>query len=316
MPFFYKILLAVRQPEKMAKDSKKKDSKKPAPKKAVVKQNIFKTEYKDRISQQIGVSIVSNSGSVTNGPANSQILIPSSFTDPFSQGAQNGMIDGNQLNARFLNMKVELNFANLAPWVTSNSAPLQKQNYHVVIRQCLILDDISEAMLSTYTNASSGRIQKAFSDLSAAQPHKYSDMFLEVAKRRLFNQNINPDFLSYERRQDSKVRVLKKHTVKPSLDTRFSDGRVEQEIPTGGSIVHWQSAPVKRYTFNWKQPKEKITLNPVIVADPQTAIPPVGPGKSWIPCVIVTMERDIPDDNESSHNLEINYRDHFTYTDN
>ena len=316
MPFFYKILLAVRQPEKMAKDSKKKDSKKPAPKKAVVKQNIFKTEYKDRISQQIGVSIVSNSGSVTNGPANSQILIPSSFTDPFSQGAQNGMIDGNQLNARFLNMKVELNFANLAPWVTSNSAPLQKQNYHVVIRQCLILDDISEAMLSTYTNASSGRIQKAFSDLSAAQPHKYSDMFLEVAKRRLFNQNINPDFLSYERRQDSKVRVLKKHTVKPSLDTRFSDGRVEQEVPAGGSIVHWQSAPVKRYTFNWKQPKEKITLNPVIVADPQTAIPPVGPGKSWIPCVIVTMERDIPDDNASSHNLEINYRDHFTYTDN
>ena len=311
MPFFYKILLAVRQPEKMAKE-KKKESKKPAPKKAVVKQNIFKTEYKDRISQQVGVSLVSNSGSVTNGPANSQILIPSSFTDVFTQGTQNGMVDGNQLNARFLNMKVELNFANLIPWVTSSTVQLQRQNYHIVIRQCLILDDISEAMLSTYTNASSGRIQKAFSDLSAAQPHKYSDMFLEVAKRRLFNQNINPDFLSYERRQDSKVRVLKKHTVKPSLDARYSEGFIE-----GSSInPHWQSAPVKRYTFNWKQPKEKVTLNPVIIADPQTAAPPVGPGKSWIPCVIVTMERDIPDDDAADHNLEINYRDHFTYTDN
>lgn len=315
MPFFYKILLAVRLPEKMAK-GKKKESKKPASKKAVVKQNIFKTEYKDRVSQQLGVSIVSNSGSVTNGPANSQILIPSSFTDAFTQGTQNGMVDGNQINARFLNMKVELNFANLIPWVTSSTVPLQRQNYHIVIRQCLILDDISEAMLFEYTNPSSGRIQKAFSDLSAAQPHKYSDMFLEVAKRRLFNQNINPDFLSYERRQDSKVRVLKKHTVKPSLDSRYTDGRVEQEVPAGSAVIHYQSAPVKRYTFNWKQPKEKVTLNPVINASPQTDAPPVGPGKSWIPCVCVTMERDIPDDDAADHNLEINYRDHFTYTDN
>lgn len=309
--------MAVRQPEKMAKDKKKNSKPQTKPKKAVVKQNIFKTEYKDRVSQQIGVDIVSNDASVINGPANSQILIPSSFTDPFVQGAQNGMIDGNQLNARFLNMKVELNFANLAPWVTSNTVVLQKQNYHIVVRQCLILDDISESMIFEYTNPSSGRVQKSFSDLAAADPNRYRDLHLRIAKARLFNQNINPDFLSYERRQDSKVRVLKKITVKPSLDTRFTDGRVEQEIPTGGAIVHWQAAPTKRFTFNWKQPKEKVTLQPVINSDhPTLNVPPMGAGKSWIPCVCITMERDIPDDNASTHNLEINYRDHFTYTDN
>ena len=287
------------------------------PKKAVVKQNIFKTEYKDRVSQQIGVDIVSNTASVINGPENSQILIPSSFTDPFTQGSQNGMIDGNQLNSRFLNMKVELNFANLAPWVTSNTVVLQRQNYHIVVRQCLILDDISEAMVYEYTNPSSGRVQKAFNDLAAAADNRYRDQFLKIAKKRLFNQNINPDFLSYERRQDTKVRILKTITVKPSLDTRTSDGRVEQEIPSGGAIVHWQSAPIKRYSFNWKTPKDKVTLQPVINSEhPTLNVPPMGVGKSWIPCVCITMERDIPDDNPTNHNLEINYRDHYTYTDN
>jgi hypothetical protein len=310
--------------QKQAKAAKKKYGwkytpkvSKPKAKKAVVKQNIFKTEYKDRVSPQIGVNIVSNSGSVVNGPANSQVLIPSSFTDPFTQGSQNGMIDGNQLNARFLNMKVELNFANLAPWVTSSTTPLQRQNYHITIRQCLILDDISESMLSEYTNPSSGRIQKAFSDLAAAAPNRYRDLHLRIAKQRLFNQNIDPDFLSYERRQDSKVRVLKKIVVKPSLDTRFNDGRVEQEVPSGGSIVHWQSAPVKRYSLNWQQPKNKVTLQPVLDSEhPSLNAPPLGVGKSWIPCVCITMERDIPDDDAANHNLEINYRDHFTYTDN
>ena len=97
----------------------------------------------------------------------------------------------------------------------------------------------------------------------------------------------------------------------------MSDGRVEQEVPAGGSIVHWQSSPVKRYSFNWTQPKNKVTLQPVLTSDHPSLNPqPMGVGKSWIPCICITMERDIPDDNASNHNLEINYRDHFTYTDN
>ena len=105
-----------------------------------------------------------------------------------------------------------------------------------------------------------GRSQKAFSDLSSATIHQYRDQHLKVCKQRLFNQNINPDFLSYERRQDSKVRVLKKIVYKPSLDERISQGGMPD------SFDAWQSNPIRRYTFNWKQPKEKITMNPVLTA--------------------------------------------------
>jgi hypothetical protein len=85
----------------------------------------------------------------------------------------------------------------------------------------------------------------------------------------------------------------------------------------GDNYSAWQAAPPKRYSFNWKQPKEKITMNPVLTpASDAGGDASYGPGKSWIPCVVVTMERDVPDDNASQHNLEINYVSHFTYTDN
>ena len=159
-----------RPPARRPRKYKKKRMMKP--KKAVVRQNQFRTEYKDRVSPISQYTIAENPESWTNSklPLDSEVLFPYALFNYFSQGTQNGEIDGNQINARFLNMKVELDFSNLPVMVrTSGTTPINvDQNYHIVIRQCLVLEDLSEHLNKSYLNVKSGRTIPAFNGVTGS----------------------------------------------------------------------------------------------------------------------------------------------------
>lgn len=303
---------------------------KKATKMTVAKQNQFRTEYKDRISPTLSSDIKSNPSPWnpdTHGPLNSQILLPHALFEYWTQGTSNGQIDGNQINAKFLNMKLEMDFSDLPAIVRSTgdpAIPQYDQNYHIVIRQCLILDDISEHLDKTYTNSNSRRTQFAF-DSIATTP---LELVANMTKRALNRQLIKSDYLSYQRRQDTKVRVLKKIHVKGNLNKRFNTENITavkvEVTPTDSDEFTVFSRPYptpnQYFSFNWKMPKEKMTLQPVIGTTsgdpPVTQLVGHWPGKAWIPCVVVTCERDVVDHDIDLHPLRLKQISHFTYTDN
>ncbi len=305
--------------KKMAANRKK-------PKKAVVKQNAFRTEYKDRISSITTSQIAANPDTAqpSDPPLDSQNLLPHAFFNTYTQGSSNGQIDGNQINARFLSMKVELDFSDLPAIVQSESLSppvYHDQNYHITIRQCLILQDISEYLNNhTYQNPTSGRTQFAFSDQTLATTPL--QLTVNTAHRALNRQMIDADFLTYERRQDSKVRVLKTIKVKGNLNSRFVSEqmaaiKVEVPDPAASAIYARNYAtPNQHFTFTWKMPKQKIQTQPLVGAGTPAAYVGQCISKSWIPCVLVTCHRDTPDKDISDHPLRISQLSHFTYTDN
>lgn len=280
------------------------------PKRAVQKQNQFRTEMKDRVAA-IRYTTTANPtlSSVWDGPPDSATLLPWAMFKSWDQGTANGQIDGNQVNARYLNMKVQLDFSQLVSLVTSGGVANTHQYYDIKIRQCWILEDISDNMTYTYTNPSSGRVQKAFSSLTAAEDDP-DRRFQEVAQKRLRNQNIDADFMSYERRQDSRVRVIKTIDVEGDQNSQM----VFRAAATGGTSSFAMPTPDQYYSFSWKMPKNKMTLQPTIGTN--GALTGHVFGKSWIPCVIVTCARAVVDDNITSHPLNIAYMSHFTYSDN
>lgn len=318
---------------KKTNNKKKKPAKNMKPKKAVAKQNQFRTEYKDRVSPISQYTIAANPESWTPSklPLDSEVLFPYALFNYFSQGTQNGEIDGNQINARYLNMKVELDFSNLPVMVRTSATGLRNidQNYHIVIRQCLILDDLSEHLKNSWLNVKSGRTIPAFNGLTGDATNPIPlELLKEITNKALNRQKIKADFLTYQRRQDTKVRVLKKIVVKGKLNNRIStanDTAIKVEVSSTGSgeysvLQRPYPTPNQHYTFNWKMPKNKIQLQPVIGTT--TGDPPVTqlvgywPGKLWIPCVMVSCERDQSDHDLADHPLNIAQISHFTYTDN
>jgi len=299
-------LMAPRKAPPAKAKAKPQATKKPL--KTVIKQNQMRTEYKDRISltyqQNLGNSF---KGSATAGPSNSSVFLPDAMVEKWQQGTSNGNIDGNQINPRFLNMKMELDFSQLPTYVISNGVNNVPCHYYIRIRQCLVMEDISESFTLKYTNPTSGRQQRALQDDTSKIG---TPRWLELARLKLFNNGLDADFLSYEKRQDSKVRILKTHTIKYDLNDRLNTGGVESITP---------SSRKQRFSFDWKMPKEKQILYPLVdTTDPQAyVVTGHSLGKMWIPCVLVTMERSVTDDDQSGdHRLEVSYISHFTYTDN
>jgi hypothetical protein len=302
------------------------------PKRAVVKQNQFRTEFKDRVSPISQYTIAANPESWDNTkvPLDSEVLFPYAFFNYFSQGTQNGEIDGNQINARYLNMKVEMDFSDLPTLVrTSETGQINvDQNYYIVIRQCYVLEDLSEHLNKSYLNVKSGRTIPAFNAITGGTEKIPLELLKEVANKALNRQKLKADFLTYQRRQDTKVRVLKKIVVKGKLNQRLvnpNDTAIKVEVaPTdsGESTVLHRPYPTpnQHFTFNWKMPKNKIQLQPAIGTTtgdpPETEVAGYWPGKSWIPCVMVSCERDESDHDIANHPLRISQISHFTYTDN
>ncbi len=269
---------------------------------AVKKQNQFKTEYKDRVSRVNEYTLGVNTGSSSQGVENSLLLMPDALTKIWTQGTENGQIEGNQVNARFLKMKVKLNFDNLPSHVSTNSTPSPKvpQSYNLRIYQCLIMENMREYLTSEYSNANSGREQPAMPD-SGTLAQDYKD----IANKFLFNSRIQPEFLSFERRLDTGVRILKSWRVLGDTTARL------QESAT--STTEQTISPDKHYTFEWKQPKDKMVLSPVL--NGSTTLDGYAVASNWIPCVLVTLDRGVEDDDIAIHDLNVSTRSHFTYTE-
>ncbi len=274
---------------------------------AVKKQNQFKTEYKDRVSRVNEYTLGVNTGSSSQGVENSLLLMPDALTKIWTQGTENGQIEGNQVNARFLKMKVKLNFDNLPPYVLSDgSATRLPQSYNLRIYQVLIMENMREYLTGNYSNANSGREQPAIAD-SATLAQDYKD----IANKFLYNSRIQPEFLSFERRLDTGVRILKSWRVLGDTTAKLnqSAGTAPQSATDSGGII----SPEKHYTFEWKQPKDKMVLSPVL--NGSTTLDGYAVASNWIPAVLVTLDRGIPDDAVATNLLNVSTRSHFTYTE-
>ena len=280
------------------------------PLKKVIAQNRMRTEYKDRVAI-VYTDPLANSfkGTPATGPSNSRVILPYALLNKWQQGSANGQIDGNSINARFLNMKVELEFNHLPVYVTSNGVTNVPCHYDIRVRQCLIMEDIGCFFDQTYTNASSGRQQRTLTDDGSTTG---TQAYLQTARQKLFQNGLDADFLSYEKRQDSKVRILRTERIKFDLNDRLGDGiQAAMQAPTP------HSRP-KRFSFNWKMPSKKTQMYPVVNTDDPQDFQVTGytPGKMWIPCILVTMDRSVADDDQSGdHKLNMRYTSHFTYTD-
>jgi len=281
-----------------SKLKKAKGYNKKKPIKKVIKQNQQRVEYKDRVSAITTQAITAHAGDDILGPENSLIVIPTSLTHIWSQGSSNGMVDGLSFNPRFLNMKIRLDFSSLPGEVTVDAKLLQ-QKYDIYVRQCWIQQDVSEFLVDTATNAYSHRTEPAFIDGDIDKMQLHYD---HVAKRTLFNAKIQPDFLSYERRVDDKVKVIKTMHIKPQYTENVSQ-------------VLDQNARPRNLSFNWKMPNRKTRLSPM-----KNITEIVAPSQIWIPCVLITLDRtygltDVPTPLISESPLIVEVIDHFTYTD-
>lgn len=276
--------------------AKKMASKKKAPD-AVKKQNQFRVEYKDRISPVVAHTLATNTGSIANGPENSLILVPGALTKLFTNGTLNGEIDGNNFNPRYLNMKCKVNFDNL-PVSTGGSTPLPMQ-YDIYCRYGYILQDLREYLTGSHTNASSGRVQPAFPTHTAV-PGYWS----EIAKKFLFNARIQPDFLSYEKKMDNQIRIIKTMRIL---------GNQKEIIGTSSGVAggnQFNVSPEKNMVFNWKMPTNKQSLSPALHA---SAVDGIAPSGMFVPFVMFTMETNHA--LTSGQHLNISEISHLTYTD-
>lgn len=320
------------QKKAYAKKMAKKRAGKKKPKATVVKQNQFRTEFKDRISPISQYTIAENPASwdTSKVPLDSEVLFPYALFNYFTQGSQNGEVDGNQINARYLNMKVEVDFSDLPVQVRLGATGEVNvdQNYHIVLRQCLVLEDLSEHLTKSYLNVKSGRTIPAFNGLTGGPDKIPLELLKEVTNKALNRQKLKADFLTYQRRQDTKVRVLKKIVVKGKLNNRFgvqNDTAIKVEV-SGADSGDFEvkrnvlPTPNQHFRFNWKMPKSKIQLQPVIGTTsgdpPVTQLVGSWAGKFWIPCVMVSCERDESDFDLADHPLRVSQISHFTYTDN
>lgn len=290
----------------MPDTKKKKSETKKKSKTSVQKQNQHRVEYKDRISRVLSSNLISNDGSAANGPENSLILLPEAMIDAWNQGPQNGQVEGNNINAKFLNMKVKLDFTQLPQNVFIN--PRQQpvtQRYSIYIRQVLIKQSIDEYMTGSYQNTESGRLQSAFPTLGDIPTH-----YRDTARKYLFNARIQPEFLSYEKRLDNHIRVLRSWRVLGDTTTNFRDGGDHTTESPDLNV-----SPDKHYSFNWKMPKDKTLLSPDSTGTSYAL------SKMWIPAVIITMDRKhmtLVDENGQAVDLQplvIDSISHFTYTD-
>lgn len=261
---------------------------------SVRKQNQFRVEYKDRISPVVAHTLATNTGSITNGPENSLILVPGALTKLFTNGTLNGEIDGNNFNPRYLNMKCKVNFDNL-PASTNTSPPLPIQ-YDIYVRHGYVLQDLREYLTGSHTNASSGRVQPAFPTHTAVPG--YWDA---IAKKFLFNARVQPDFLSYEKKQDNQIRIVK---------TRRILGNQKEIIAVSNGTSGQRVSPEKNLTFNWTMPKNKQSLSPALHA---AAIDGIAPSAMWVPFVMFSMETNHA--LGSGEHLNVSEISHLTYTD-
>jgi hypothetical protein len=292
------------------KQTQKKEKKKMPTKAKVVKQNQFRTEYKDRVSTIRSLTQGVTAGTVADGPENSTVILPKAFIDAFSQGTQNGQIDGNSINLKYLNMKIQLIFDDLKQNYIGALSPnggaiTISQNYYITIRQVWIKKNLSNYLTQSVNNTYSNRAQPAFSSVAIA-----AQAWQDEANLHTYNSQMEPEFLSYTKKRDTGVIVLKKIKVRPSQD----------EIPVIDETANTalSVAPKKQYSFNWNMPKSKQLLSPCHDDTNKFVL-----SNMWIPALVVSVDRTYNTIYEAGKptayppgKLKMSVISHLTYTDN
>jgi hypothetical protein len=286
----------------------KKNKGKWVPQKKAVKKAVRKvrqkTELKDRINIVRTHDLTTSVGSVANGPAGAHIMCPESFLTAMTQGNLNGQFEGNSYTPKYLNMKVKLNFENLNPM--GDVSGETEQTYFIQCMQGWIKINLKDsgALSDTHANASSGKNQPAFAH--AADPHALA---ISVAKRALFTANMKKDFLSYERVDYGDVKVIRRFRVYGDQRKKFvTPMQVATTAPATATKAINSVAPDKHLSFNWKMQNKKQELAPITGA---TAT--YGNAETWIPFVMITFSAD--EALYGGSKLQIDWRDHFTYSD-
>ena len=271
----------------------------------VAKQNQFRTEYKDRITSIISTNLVTVAGSQTSGPVNTKILIPEAMTTIFDQGTANGEVVGNNINLKYLSMKVKLDFTELDRQVipAPTSTVYEIQRYNLTVRQVWIKKDLRPYLTADLLNNASGRTQPAFPDDTAANAS-----WINTSNQTLYNARLEPEFLSYSKKQESDVVVLKTMRVMGDYTKNFSI-----DTSTQGQDV----TPDKHMTFTWKMPQKKQLLSPLATGGSKYCL-----SSMWIPAVMVSLDRKYELNHESGKPatiplgpLQISHISHLTYSD-
>jgi len=302
------------------KNAKKKAMKKTTkPKRAVQKQNQHRVEYKDRISQIQTDDLTELVGNSVNGPDNSAILVPKAYTRAFTQGPANGQIEGNSICPRYLSMKVKIDFSRLPQYVKhsgepSNGSIWDYQKYDLYIQQVWIKETLNEYRTASFQNTNSGRLQPAFTN-----EQQYNDAWDQIAKKFAFNSRIQSEFLSYEKKADNQVRVVRKWRVLGDQNAGFGSANL-----TGGLLADpgpdasvGRVSPDKHYTFKWEMPKDKQFLAPIVGAGGDQQY---GFYSMWVPAVIITLKRKYGSTENARPQITdspllVSSISHFTYTD-
>ncbi len=264
-------------------------------KKTVKKHRQARVESKDRIANIRSFTLTSNAGNATNGPENSLVLVASSQWSGFTQGSFNGQIESNSITPRYLNMKVVLNFDKL-PAYSAGAI----QSYNVRIYQCLVQRTLKDAghLVATHLNTESNRTQPAFD--TGVNASDLVVMAQDEAQQVMFNARLQPDFLSYDKRVNDNLKIIKTWRVLGDTTKKFQSAILAN---SDASV-----SPEKHYSFNWRMPQTKRELSPL--KDTPTDL---GFSSMWIPAVLITM--DTKNALAQGEGLQIQTIDHFTYTD-
>ena len=232
--------------------TKNKSKMKKTAKKVVAKSVAKRIELKDRVQlnptthnmYQNGVS-GTQQNSVTAGIVNSHVIVPHMWEQAFSEGPANGQIIGTEIRPRYLNCKVKLNYDGLMKQVFEEGTPtphqFYNQSYHISVIQGWIKQDLREE-LDGMAIGGGGWNLPAFVNMAS-----YTGALSAVINREMFNNELQPEFLSYRQKTASSIKVIKKMTIKGDLNANFIGASHLNSLGTTGE---WRTQD-SNLSFNW-----------------------------------------------------------------
>lgn len=311
----------------------RKKARKPAAKKplrAVAKQNQARTELKSRVvapdySPDDGTYtyVIPTNGSISHGPTDSVTVVPRAYYDGLVHGSANGQLEGLFITPKFLTMKMELNFDQMFPTLaTSGTITAQTPiSYKVIVNHGWIKQDLRPAAVSEFSDGGA-RLLAAIESTSIDQG---TLLAVGVARHQLFLSQIQPDYLTFRRKDPSNVVVIKKQIIRPKGNMLY---QYQTSSQSGAAHEHAAVAPNAQIRLSWdmkdigkggKPGAQKMRVMPIVNAGSLVGFTP---GNNWIPYVNVSCEYDKRGAvthagalSAKNGQVGINYTTMFTYAD-
>jgi len=296
----------------------------------VAKQNQARTELKSRVfapefSPDDGTYeyVIPTNGTISHGPTDSLTFVPQAYYNGLVHGSANGQIEGLFITPKFLTMKMELNFDQLFPTLaTSGSVSAQVPiSYKVIVNHGWIKQDLRPAAVSEFSDGGA-RLLPAIESSSINQG---TLLALGVARHQLYLSQIQPDYLTFRRKDPSNVVVIKRQIIKPKGNMLY---QYQTSSQSGAAHEHAAVSPNSQIRLTWdmkdigkagKPGAQKMRVMPIVNAGSLVGFTP---GNNWIPYVNVSCEYDKRTAVTHSGALSakngqvgVNYTTMFTYAD-